>query len=96
MWKGKVAAWRESTTTLPSVRHLGHFKALIRHFEEDPNTDEGKIMYQKQNDAHIVLLFLASTGKSLLQPLNRGDFSIKDYMGTGGIQRKNALADQRA
>eukprot|EP00957_Ditylum_brightwellii_P140240 10685465-Ditylum_brightwellii.AAC.1 len=59
MWNGKVAAWHESTTTLPSGCHLGHFKALIRHFEEDLNTDEGKIMYQKQIDlidAHIVLL----------------------------------------
>eukprot|EP00957_Ditylum_brightwellii_P154670 11772066-Ditylum_brightwellii.AAC.1 len=43
MWKGKVAAWHESTTTLLSGRHLGHFKALIRRFVEDPNTDEGKI-----------------------------------------------------
>eukprot|EP00957_Ditylum_brightwellii_P033213 2516479-Ditylum_brightwellii.AAC.1 len=43
MWKGKGAAWHESTTTSPSGCHLGHFKALIRHFAEDPNTDEGKI-----------------------------------------------------
>eukprot|EP00957_Ditylum_brightwellii_P159116 12109756-Ditylum_brightwellii.AAC.1 len=59
MWKGKVAAWRESTTTSLSEHHLGHFKALIRCFAEDPNTDKGKIMYQKQTDlidAHIVLL----------------------------------------
>eukprot|EP00957_Ditylum_brightwellii_P055431 4200379-Ditylum_brightwellii.AAC.1 len=48
MWKGKVAAWRESTTTLLSGCHLGHFKAVIRHFAEDPNTDEGQIMYQKK------------------------------------------------
>eukprot|EP00957_Ditylum_brightwellii_P170187 12955206-Ditylum_brightwellii.AAC.1 len=47
MWKGKVAAWHESSTTSPSGRHLDHFKALIRRFEEDLNTDEGKIMYQK-------------------------------------------------
>eukprot|EP00957_Ditylum_brightwellii_P108199 8255582-Ditylum_brightwellii.AAC.1 len=59
MWKGKVAAWHESTTTLPSGHHLGHFKALIRCFAEDPNTDEEKIMHQKQIDlidTHIVLL----------------------------------------
>eukprot|EP00957_Ditylum_brightwellii_P019515 1472168-Ditylum_brightwellii.AAC.1 len=43
IWKGKVAAWCESTTTLLSGRHLGHFKALIRRFAEDTNTDEGQI-----------------------------------------------------
>eukprot|EP00957_Ditylum_brightwellii_P030800 2333808-Ditylum_brightwellii.AAC.1 len=43
MWKGKVAAWCESTTTLLSGHHLGHFKALIPCFAEDPNTDEGQI-----------------------------------------------------
>eukprot|EP00957_Ditylum_brightwellii_P139190 10609181-Ditylum_brightwellii.AAC.1 len=59
MWKGKVAAWHESTTTSLSGCHLCHFKALIRCFEEDLNTNEGEIMYQKQTDlvdAHIVLL----------------------------------------
>eukprot|EP00957_Ditylum_brightwellii_P031140 2359410-Ditylum_brightwellii.AAC.1 len=59
MWKGKVAAWHESTTILLSSCHLGCFKALIRCFEEDLDTNEGKIMYQKQTDlvdAHIVLL----------------------------------------
>eukprot|EP00957_Ditylum_brightwellii_P109747 8371334-Ditylum_brightwellii.AAC.1 len=55
-WKGKVAAWRESTTTSPSGHHLGHFKVLIWRFAEDLNTDEGQIMHQKQLDlidAHI-------------------------------------------
>eukprot|EP00957_Ditylum_brightwellii_P199765 15228526-Ditylum_brightwellii.AAC.1 len=59
MWKGKVAACHELTTTLPLGHHLGHFKALIRRFEEDLNTDKGKIMYQEQTDlvnAHIRLL----------------------------------------
>eukprot|EP00957_Ditylum_brightwellii_P175075 13330133-Ditylum_brightwellii.AAC.1 len=71
MWKGKVAAWRKSITTLPSGCHLGHFKALIRHFEEDPKKDKGKTIH----------CFLAITGKSLLQLQNKGDFSTKDYIG---------------
>eukprot|EP00957_Ditylum_brightwellii_P080453 6119304-Ditylum_brightwellii.AAC.1 len=46
-WKGKVAAWHESTTTPPSGHHPGLFKALIWRFAEDPTTDEGQIMHQK-------------------------------------------------
>eukprot|EP00957_Ditylum_brightwellii_P054760 4149314-Ditylum_brightwellii.AAC.1 len=50
-WRGKVAAWCESTTTFLSGCHLGHFKALIQRFVEDPNTGKGQIMYQKQLDS---------------------------------------------
>ena len=28
-FRGKMKAWRESTTTSPSGRHLGHYKLLI-------------------------------------------------------------------
>eukprot|EP00957_Ditylum_brightwellii_P088533 6742865-Ditylum_brightwellii.AAC.1 len=83
MWKGKVAAWRKSTTTSPSGHHLGHFKALIWCFAEDPNTDEGKdhqySFKRWQNKVNIVIAKLLG----LLQQQNRGNFSIKDYMGGG-------------
>eukprot|EP00957_Ditylum_brightwellii_P094962 7231597-Ditylum_brightwellii.AAC.1 len=58
-WKGKVANWRESTTTSPSGRHLGHFKALICWLEEFLDTKEGREMYRKREemiDAHVGLL----------------------------------------
>eukprot|EP00957_Ditylum_brightwellii_P181907 13858635-Ditylum_brightwellii.AAC.1 len=54
-WKGKVAKWRENTTTSPLGRQLSHFKALIRNFAESPDTDEGQDMFQKKEniiDAH--------------------------------------------
>eukprot|EP00957_Ditylum_brightwellii_P132246 10083907-Ditylum_brightwellii.AAC.2 len=40
-WIGKVRAWKESTTTLPSSRHLSHFKALVCCHFLDPNTEVG-------------------------------------------------------
>eukprot|EP00957_Ditylum_brightwellii_P183359 13966443-Ditylum_brightwellii.AAC.1 len=46
--KEKVAKRHESTTTSPSGRHLGHFKALIHRFEEAPETDEGREIYPKK------------------------------------------------
>eukprot|EP00957_Ditylum_brightwellii_P134039 10219459-Ditylum_brightwellii.AAC.1 len=42
-WKGKVAVRHESTTTSLPGHHLGHFKALLWFFAEDPNTNEGQI-----------------------------------------------------
>eukprot|EP00957_Ditylum_brightwellii_P027960 2112424-Ditylum_brightwellii.AAC.1 len=58
-WKGKVAKWRENTTTSLLGRHLGHFKALLRKFAESPDTDEGQKMIQTREDiidAHVSLL----------------------------------------
>eukprot|EP00957_Ditylum_brightwellii_P047662 3621312-Ditylum_brightwellii.AAC.1 len=57
--KGKVAKWHENTTTLPSGRHLGHFKALFRRFAESPDTEEGREMSRKREDridAHVSIL----------------------------------------
>eukprot|EP00957_Ditylum_brightwellii_P085442 6499646-Ditylum_brightwellii.AAC.1 len=44
-WKGKVTKWRENTTTSPSGRYLGHFKALIRKCVEFPDTNKGQDMF---------------------------------------------------
>eukprot|EP00957_Ditylum_brightwellii_P206287 15347702-Ditylum_brightwellii.AAC.2 len=59
MWKRKVTKWCKSATTSPSGRHLGHFKALIHWFTEDPEIEEGKEMHCKQEDiinTHVGLL----------------------------------------
>eukprot|EP00957_Ditylum_brightwellii_P187526 14281095-Ditylum_brightwellii.AAC.1 len=40
-WIGKTCAWRESMTTSPSSRHLGHFKALVQHHSLNLNSKEG-------------------------------------------------------
>eukprot|EP00957_Ditylum_brightwellii_P211456 15366183-Ditylum_brightwellii.AAC.2 len=58
-WKDKVIKWHESTTTSPSGRHVGNFKALICWFEEFLDTKEGREMYRKREDiidTHVGLL----------------------------------------
>eukprot|EP00957_Ditylum_brightwellii_P006498 492281-Ditylum_brightwellii.AAC.1 len=46
----------QNTTTLPSGRHLGHFKALLRRFVGSPDTDKEREMFRKREDiidAHV-------------------------------------------
>lgn len=38
-FRGKIRSWRESTTTSPSGRHLGRYKALFKDMVEDENSD---------------------------------------------------------
>jgi hypothetical protein len=37
-WKKKFSTWRESTTTLPSRLHLGHYKALLTTYYLETDT----------------------------------------------------------
>ena len=61
----RLRRWKESTSTSPSRRHLGHYKALLPSSSYNPNeyltTKEGKIL-----SAHLSILnFCARTGYSL-------------------------------
>ena len=49
-FKGKMKAWRESTTTSPSGRHLGRYKALFAavHSSIDNPEETGTTFIQKQ------------------------------------------------
>eukprot|EP00957_Ditylum_brightwellii_P054797 4152624-Ditylum_brightwellii.AAC.1 len=87
MWKSKVAAWRESTTTFPSGRHLSHFKALIRRFAdaEDPNTDEGKII--------LFTVSWPSLARACCNSRTGGTSQSRTIWQMEGIRCKNALAD---
>jgi len=40
---GKIQAWEESTTTSPSGRHLGTYKALLSPSTHNPDSDEFKV-----------------------------------------------------
>ncbi len=72
-FRGKMSAWRESTSASPSGLHLGHYKALIaRHQysntpededEEDhrQNHDRLNRMQKKMLDLHLALLNYALT-----------------------------------
>ena len=44
--KGKMKVWRESTTTSPSGRHLGHYKALFTKIDRSLEEDERKELQQ--------------------------------------------------
>ena len=57
--------WKESTSTSPSRRHLGHYKSLLPTYkyklEEYVESDRGRLM-----KIHLILLnFCAATGHSL-------------------------------
>ena len=47
-WKDKIRVWREQTTTSPSGKHLGHYKALLSRGSDDPQSEEGKYFHDKQ------------------------------------------------
>jgi hypothetical protein len=47
-WIGKIAAWKESTTTSPSGFHLTHSKALVAKHDLDINTPEGANLERKR------------------------------------------------
>ena len=47
-FKGKIKAWKESTTTSPSGRHLGHYKALFARTDPALNPQESKTVQEKQ------------------------------------------------
>ena len=49
-FRGKMKAWRESTTTSPSGRHLGHYKSLIATIDRSLDEDEREQLQQIQQD----------------------------------------------
>eukprot|EP00957_Ditylum_brightwellii_P191287 14564740-Ditylum_brightwellii.AAC.1 len=58
-WKDKIRVRKEQTTTSPSGKHIGHYKALINCGPDDPKTYEGKDLCEKQEQligAHVDLL----------------------------------------
>jgi hypothetical protein len=54
---GKLKSWRESTSTSPSVLHLGHYKAMTaRHaFADMPDHDPQKTEFESQRNDIIKL-----------------------------------------
>jgi hypothetical protein len=47
-WIGKIAAWKESTTTSPSGFHLTHSKSLVAKHDLELNTPEGAMLESKR------------------------------------------------
>jgi hypothetical protein len=51
--------WKERTTTSPSCKHLGHYKALLSRGLDDPQLIEGKEFANKQKklvQVHVDML----------------------------------------
>eukprot|EP00957_Ditylum_brightwellii_P086378 6572687-Ditylum_brightwellii.AAC.1 len=58
-WKDKIWVWKEKTTTSPSGKHLGHYKALLSRGSDDPQLIEGKEFASKQKklvQVHVDML----------------------------------------
>ena len=55
---GKLRVWKETTTTSPSGRHLGRYKALIARGKYDPKTEEEQhetFCNKQKQIAHFIL-----------------------------------------
>lgn len=57
-FEGKVRAWRETTSTSPSGRHLGHYKALFARLDPTLPEDERVEMQQLQRNIAAVYVQL--------------------------------------
>ena len=49
-FRGKLATWRESTSTSPSGLHLGHWKALVARHEYSDDADEPEVTTPTNSD----------------------------------------------
>jgi hypothetical protein len=50
-FRGKMRKWRESTTTSPSGRHLGRYKALFAKGNYDPSDTDGVETFEAKQQA---------------------------------------------
>ena len=52
-FRGKIRKWRESTTTSPSGRHLGRYKALFANGLTDPSSPEEASLFSEKQTAIV-------------------------------------------
>ena len=70
-FKGKIKTWNEKTTTSPSGRHLGRYKALYAEGTHDPGSEERQLFQQKQSDILEVILTILNYCIKTGYPLKR-------------------------
>ncbi len=80
-FKGKIDAWRESTTTSPSGVHLGHYKALFaKHkYSHVPPLDDRESQDDEQLQEHRRLLELKAEYDGMQSALADVHLSLLNY-----------------
>jgi hypothetical protein len=80
-FKGKISAWRESTTTSPSGMHLGHYKALFaKHkYSHVPPLDPSIPPEDERAQEHLKLLALKEEYDNMQQTLEWMHLSLLNY-----------------
>ena len=82
----KYKLWREQTTTSPSGRHLGHYKALIGKHTYDKNSEGAQTFEEKQqqiiNVHHSMLNYAIKHGYSYCRWKQVENFTLEKDAGS--------------
>ena len=81
VFQGKIKAWRETTTTLPSGMHLGHYKVLFaKHRYSNVSPIDRSLQHNKESlQEHTRLLNLKTEFNQMQQSLAELHLALLNY-----------------